>query len=539
MKRFDCIVVGSGATGSIAAQALLAQGFSVLMLDAGQRDLDFQSLIPERSFMDLRQSDPEQYKYFLGPNLETLGPQPGEGYAHLTPPRRALFKEVQRFLRNRSETFSAVESLAFGGLGSGWGLGCNVFSDSELQQASLPISEMRDAYQAIADLIGISGSADDASAYTHGGLSGVQPSVPLNPTAAAILQSYKRQRSRFQKQGFQLGRPALALLTEAKDGRSPTTLRDMDFYSDAERAAWRPWILVDQLKRSPGFSYIGNSLVTRFTERDGVIQVHALNMQTLENDSYTCARLILAVGAIGSARIVLRSQDDLTTQLPLLCNPYTYMPCIVPARIGKPVPDRDMGLAQLVLFHDRDNSHTDIAQASLYTYRSLLLFRLMSEMPLGIRDARIILQALTPALVIAGIHHPQQQSTLTYLVRELDATAPTGDRIAISSAESEKDYNNREHRERCFIRALRSMGAWTIKRVHPRRGASIHYAGTLPYSTQEKDYSLNPDGRLHKHKNVFVADGSGFTFLPAKGLTLSLMANAHRVAKAVGLTMRS
>jgi hypothetical protein len=31
-------------------------------------------------------------------------------------------------------------------------------------------------------------------------------------------------------------------------------------------------------------------------------------------------------------------------------------------------------------------------------------------------------------------------------------------------------------------------------------------------------------------KNVFVADGSGFKYLPAKGLTLTLMANAHLVA---------
>ncbi len=44
--------------------------------------------------------------------------------------------------------------------------------------------------------------------------------------------------------------------------------------------------------------------------------------------------------------------------------------------------------------------------------------------------------------------------------------------------------------------------------------------------------TLAPDGRLHGTANVWVADGSGFRFLPAKGVTLTLMANAHRVAEA-------
>jgi hypothetical protein len=31
-------------------------------------------------------------------------------------------------------------------------------------------------------------------------------------------------------------------------------------------------------------------------------------------------------------------------------------------------------------------------------------------------------------------------------------------------------------------------------------------------------------------KNIYIADGSGFRYLPAKGITLSLMANAHLTA---------
>jgi choline dehydrogenase-like flavoprotein len=64
----------------------------------------------------------------------------------------------------------------------------------------------------------------------------------------------------------------------------------------------------------------------------------------------------------------------------------------------------------------------------------------------------------------------------------------------------------------------------------PLHGASIHYAGTLPYASEDRPYTTTPDGRLRHAPNVYVADGSSWRFMPAKGLTLTLMANARRVA---------
>ncbi|HEY5426617.1 MAG TPA: GMC oxidoreductase, partial [Candidatus Tumulicola sp.] len=87
-----------------------------------------------------------------------------------------------------------------------------------------------------------------------------------------------------------------------------------------------------------------------------------------------------------------------------------------------------------------------------------------------------------------------------------------------------------------FVRALRTLGAWPVERIHPPLGSSIHYGGTLPFADQETAFTLSRDGRLHGTRAVFVADGSGFTFLPAKGVTFSLMANAHRVAKRLAET---
>jgi choline dehydrogenase-like flavoprotein len=55
----------------------------------------------------------------------------------------------------------------------------------------------------------------------------------------------------------------------------------------------------------------------------------------------------------------------------------------------------------------------------------------------------------------------------------------------------------------------------------------------MPFSRTEKPLGLSPSGRVHQTKHVYVADSSGFNFLPARGLTFSILANAHITAQNV------
>ena len=88
--------------------------------------------------------------------------------------------------------------------------------------------------------------------------------------------------------------------------------------------------------------------------------------------------------------------------------------------------------------------------------------------------------------------------------------------------------------ERAVLRNFRRLGCWPLKRIHPGHGSSIHYAGTLPISSVERELTCDGYCRLRGARGVYLADGSVFPWLPAKGLTFSIMANAHRVGQAVG-----
>jgi choline dehydrogenase-like flavoprotein len=67
--------------------------------------------------------------------------------------------------------------------------------------------------------------------------------------------------------------------------------------------------------------------------------------------------------------------------------------------------------------------------------------------------------------------------------------------------------------------------------IHVRpMGASVHYAGTVPMSTERISLTTSPHGLSHDFNNLYFADGTTFPFLPAKNITFTLMANAIRVA---------
>jgi hypothetical protein len=73
--------------------------------------------------------------------------------------------------------------------------------------------------------------------------------------------------------------------------------------------------------------------------------------------------------------------------------------------------------------------------------------------------------------------------------------------------------------------------------VDPGNGASIHYAGTLPFRSEPDDLATAPDGYLFANERVYVGDSASWTFLPAKGPTLTIMAHARTIAATVGRSL--
>ncbi len=288
-------LVARGATW--AAQTLIDSGAKVLMLDVGEHDEKY-SGIPQKSFIDIRKNDNDQYKYWLGEDFEAIAFDKTATGAQLTPARKFMLKNTKTLLSFFSKSFSPMESLSYGGLGNAWGVGCCVFSDKELKAAGLRADTMKEAYQVVADRIGISGDNDDASPYTGKGLKNLQKSAEIDSNSKSIYEKYKNKKAQLNQEGFHLGKPALALLTEKKDDRQPVDYNELDFYTDQRQSAYRPWITINKLKKNPNFRYLSNAFVLSYSEEGNTTLVNYYHVHDNDKKTVKCKKLILCAGTI-------------------------------------------------------------------------------------------------------------------------------------------------------------------------------------------------------------------------------------------------
>lgn len=530
----DVLVVGSGPGGVNVAARLVEAGLRVTMLDYGNRDEHYADLIPRRPFSELRRDDPAQHRYFLGDRFEGIPFGPVRVGAQLTPPRMHILADAAERQPVDSPDFAASMSLARGGLGAGWSAGVFPFTDEELGDMGLSLAEMQPHYDAVAERIGVAGNHDDLERFLPPSPA-IMPGLQLDSNAEVVWARYQRKRAALNTEGFFLGQTRLAVCTRPHRGRGAYDYLDLDYWADTDRSVYRPQWTLDELLARPNFTYLDRRFVHAFTQTEGRVVVDVEHADTRTAERHEARALVLAAGTFSTARIVLRSLDRYDTPLPFVCNEYAYVPTLNLGMLGRPGRDRRASLAQLTAMVQLEHPRRRVIQAQLFSYRSLLTFKLMKEVPLSGRQALRILRVLIPNFAILGIHHEDRPGPGKTCVLRRGTNGP--DRLEITYRPTPEETATQRADERLLLRGFRRLGCIPLKAIRPGHGSSIHYAGTFPITPHDAPLTCDRDSRLRGTRAVYLADGSVFPWLSPKGLTFNIMANADRVGVRLGRTL--
>ena len=526
----DVLVIGSGISGAIAARGLLDSGATVTMIDPGV-DNPLRDRIPDVPFSQLRRTDRQQRSYFIGDNFEGVGAQGVKVGAQLTPPRQHISRDSEKLLPSESDNFFPLLAMSLGGLGAGWGAACFTFEPAELQRMGLNAAEFPAYYQRAAELVGIS-AAPDAHARLWHGVERHQPALAIDDNARNILDRHQRNSQTLQARGLTLGRIPMAILSEDFSAeRKANPYFDMDFYGDVRKSIYRPAYMIAELKKRPAFEYLGGRLALRFENRPDRVIVSARNLETDAIERHTAGRLMLCAGALNSARIALHSLAlGGVVKSPILCNPYTYFPTVNLPMLGRAAGDRRYSMAQLGGVMEQIGGADVRGCYQMYSYRSLLLFKLVKEMPLPPQLGLTVARVLQNSLAIFGIFFSDQQQDSKFLSIK-SAALDEMPVLQFDYRQTPGEIADQARHESQFAAALRSLRCFPIGKVDPGKAGSIHYAGTIPLENPfDKRFHSNPDGTLEGANRVYLGDGAAWNYLPAKGLSFTLMANALRVA---------
>lgn len=524
----DVIVVGSGAAGTWVAYQLAKDGRKVLVLDVGLKPVAQPPL--SASFVELRRGQQPSADDFLGERFESLSNVVGPYQSpKLNAPRfRFVTDRANEFGPLRSAGSTITQSFAYGGLANAWGAGTYRFTDDDLRHFPLPPDALEPFYDEITRTIGISGIHDDLAAH-FGNTEGLQPPLRLDRLASHALAGYEQRRPRFHACGFTIGRPRLAVLSESLNERAACTYDNLSFWEPRLKYVYIPAWTLDPLIESRAIDYLDQKLVLHFREAGDAVEVSVRDLPSDTVQVFAAARLVLAAGALNSARLVLRSFNDFETRLPLLDNLPSMVPFVSPRFIGEPLDLSAHGLGQLnIVYKENDAAH--YLQGTFYSYTALLAGEVIMDFPLPTRGTVAAAKYILPGLSVVTFFYPSEPDPGNHVRLDRDGTLAVTYDVSPATGRAERQ----------LMSLMRACGFWShpkLFRVSPP-GAGIHYAGTLPMRRQaHQPYTTDLSGRLQQCRSVFVADAAVFPFLPAKNHTFTMMANAMRVGREVSASL--
>src|SRR3989442_868530 len=282
----------------------------------------------------------------------------------------------------------------------------------------------------------------------------------------------------------------------------------------------------DDVTTRMGVSGVNSDDLETYSERSDGVEVEALNLDSGEMETSRARALCIGAGALNTTRIVLASNGDHDTRLPLLDNPMACIPLLDVTRIGTALQTRDTSLAQLnIVAEDEDGR---LAQGSLYGTTGPLRSDFLFELPLSARDNRVWARYVAPATAFLMLFYARDPDPLS------------GVRLRTSGELDVRLAPEPPHAvENTLIRLLRRIGFLSHRAMiqRPPMGSALHFAGTLPMSAQPSRYQTDRDGLLAGTARVHIVDGACLSRLPAKNATLTIMANALRIGRRVAATL--
>jgi choline dehydrogenase-like flavoprotein len=520
-SMIDVIIVGSGPAGVSAAFPLVEAGLKVLMLDVGEKGV----LIPKGlNLSDVRQQSNDQWRLFLGKNFSALDDKKPSSPKCRAPSNEFVFEGFHERYALETENFNVAGSLASGGLSNAWGAGVSCFDDNDLKDFPISTQDIHASYKSVAKRMGISGEADDMADF-HGDFYSLQPPLKLEINADLLLKRYKRRPKVANSRGIVFGRTRHAVKSTGSSEDGACQYCGLCIWGCAYGSIYSAQHDLDRLKRFDNFTYQDGAYVERFVKTENFIKVNA--RATLDDRPlrFHATKLVMAAGALASAKIVLTSLGMTNHEIRVLSTPIVAFAMTMPERVGRTVNSDVFSMGQLSFRVDDVRAKEGYAFGSVMPASTILANEYIKRAPLSYPLSRSLIRFLQPSMLLAncflssgyGNHYMQVTNSGEVKVR----------------GAYRSDIG-------CAIAELRSKLVATFVRygigVLPggfqvtMPGEDIHYAGTLPMRDHPGAAELYKSGELAGVAGVYVVDGAALSTLPPKSHTFTIMANANRIA---------
>jgi ferredoxin len=421
-----------------------------------------------------------------------------------------------------------VVSGAYGGFTNTWGAQTMVYSAASFDDWPFPRSELEADYRAILSQIPYAGEHDDLAEYHP--LWGDAEHLPsLSENAVRILDAYRRHRVQVRRRGVIVGRARLALRASAcvKCGLCMTGCPYSYVYSASQT--------FDQLIADKKITYVGGYLALRLGESEEGAFVEARNLATGAVETLRADKIFVACGAIGTTRLVASSLDMFSEPIHFQESVQFVMPFVSIRATSALTQDDSFTLNQFNMLLPFDEAGKDLVQIHGYPYNDAMddAIPQILKTPAMRRIRAMVLKRVTVGLgYLPSWWSPGFDLTL-------ERPGSSGDLAPLSIGHSALDTGQSSKRLRQvngrLVRVAPFLGVAPVLPMVSLSapGKSYHFGGSFPHATKPSGRESDTLGRVDSWRSIHLVDASVFPTVSATTFTLTIMANAHRIARRV------
>lgn len=277
------------------------------------------------------------------------------------------------------------------------------------------------------------------------------------------------------------------------------------------------------------FHYVKDVIVEKLTESGPQVIIDAKSRTNGRDLKWNASRVYLACGPLSTTRILLESMEQFDVPLTLKDSQYFLLPCLQYQGAKHVEQERLHTLSQIYLELLDSDLGEHLVHLQFYTYNDLYVKAIKKMAGAAYPLLRKVLNPLINRLMlIQGYLHSKYSSTISVSLEQENG----GKRRMIL-----KSNSNPKTREiiRKVLKKL-SQNCRSLKMIpispllqiaNPGRG--YHTGGSFPMALNPSRFQSDRWGRPYGFKFVHAVDATVFPSIPATTITLTAMANAHRI----------
>ena len=519
------LIIGSGPGAAGAALALTADpSQQVTVIDVGGTlEPDLQSALQRLATTDEEMWSPT--------DVESISHQPVPTQPGGLPQKRAFgsdfpFRDVGQLagIEPLGSANPSVVSGAYGGFSNIWGAQIMPFSKRTFDRWPITWIDMEPHYRTALSEMTLAGEEDDLNEL----FPLMAPARPLPPSAdrtERVLGRYEARRALVRSHGITLGRARLAFRSDecTRCGLCMTGCPHQLIYSSSHT--------FDRLRAEKRITYRPDMLAVHLDEVDGEPHVLARNTRSGRVERVSADRIFVACGGMGTARLVLGSLGDFDRAVYLQESVQFVMPTVSRHPVPDPRSARNFTLNQFNLLFDVSGEGVDLCQVHFYEYNPAFL----ASLPATIQrpGAERALTALLRRVSVGLGYVPGWGSPRVKIV----ARRASGGNDRLPVLEIDGEAGDRwppmlHSLVRSMIKVAPSLDLWpALPMISVSAAAkSYHFGASFPHGLARTATSTDRTGRLAPWDHIHLVDASVFPDVPATTFTLTIMANAHRIA---------